>query len=66
MKIDIKDFYFRFVGAGHYRVSYFSPVTEKEWSKLVTDMTIVDEFKDTETSDHTQKRLHWLKKFIKN
>ena len=66
MKTQITDFYFRFVGAGHYRVSYFSPKTEKEWTKLVTDMTLVDEFKGTETSDHTQKRLNELKRYIKN
>ena len=60
------DFYFRFVGAGHYRLSYFSPITQKEWTKLVTDMTIVDEFKGTETQDHTQKRLNWLKRYAKN
>jgi hypothetical protein len=64
-KTKITDFYIRFVGAGHYRISYNSPVTQKEWTKLVTDMTIVDEFKGTETSNHTQKRLNWLKKFIK-
>lgn len=66
MKTQIEDFYFRFVGAGHYRISYFSPKTNKEWTKLVTDMTIVDELKGTETTDHTQKRLNWLKKYIKN
>lgn len=65
-KTQITDFYLRFVGAGHYRVSYNSPITGKEWTKLVTDMTIIDEFKGTETSDHTQKRLNWLKSFIKN
>jgi len=63
--IKISDFYLRFVGHGHYRVSYFSPITQKEWSKLVTDMTIIDEFKGTETSDHKQVRLNWLKKYIK-
>lgn len=66
MKTQITDFYFRFVGVGHYRVSYFSPRTEKEWTKLVTDMTLIDEFKGTETNDHTQKRLNELKKYIKN
>jgi len=66
MKTQISDFYIRFVGHGHYRISYFSPKTEKEWTKLVTDMTIVDEFKGTETQDHTQVRLNWLKRHVKN
>ena len=64
--IKISDFYFRFVGSGHYRISYFSPITNKEWTKLVTDMHIIDEFKSTETNDHTQVRLNWLKKYVKN
>ena len=62
----ITDFYFRFVGSGHYRISYFSPITNKEWTKLVTDMPIIDEFKSTEINDHTQVRLNWLKKYVKN
>mgnify|MGYP003539352459 CR=1 FL=1 len=62
----ISDFYFRFVGSGHYRISYFSPITNKEWTKLVTDMHIIDEFKSTETNDHTQVRLKRLKKYVKN
>lgn len=64
-RITLQDFYLIFVGAGHYRVSYFSPVTNKEWTKLVTDMTLIDEFKNTETSDHTQTRLKELRRLIK-
>lgn len=40
-------------------------ITYKEFTKLVTDMIIVDEFKRAETNDHTQKRLNRLKSFIK-
>lgn len=65
MKTQITDFHFHFVYAGHYKLYYYSPLTNKEFTKLVTDMTIVDEFKGTETNDHTQKRLNWLKSFIK-
>jgi hypothetical protein len=65
MKIDIGDFYLRFVGNGYYRISFFSPITNKEWTKLITDMEIIDEFKGTETNDHTQVRLKWLKSYIK-
>ena len=65
MKTSITDFRFTFQSAGHYVVYYYSPKTSKGWSKLVTDMTIIDEFKGTETSDHTQLRLNWLKKYVK-
>jgi hypothetical protein len=65
MKIEIGEFNFRFVGHGHYRISFNSPITGKEWSKVTTDMEIVDEFKGTETNDHTQVRLKWLKSYIK-
>ena len=65
MKTQMADFYLRFVGAGHYRISFFSRKTGKEWTKLVTDMSIVDEFKGTITQNHTQVRLNWLKRYVK-
>ena len=65
MKTLLTDFRFIFRNAGHYDILYTSPKTEKTWYKLVTDMTIIDEFKGTETSDHTQVRLNWLKKYVK-
>jgi hypothetical protein len=65
MRTEITDFTFKFLSAGHYFLLYTSPITGKEWHKTVTDMTIVDEFKRTETSDHTQVRLNWLKRYIK-
>lgn len=66
MKTQISDFRFIFRSAGHYSIAYRSPITGKEWFKLVTDMRIVDEFKGTETQDHTQVRLNWLKRHVKN
>jgi hypothetical protein len=66
MKTSITDFRFTFQSAGHYIVYYYSPKTNKGWSKLVTDMSIIDEFKATDTSDHTQVRLNWLKRHVKN
>ena len=65
MKIAITDFRFTFQSAGHYIVYYYSPITRKGWSKLITDMTIIDEYKGTETNDHTQVKLNYLKKLIK-
>lgn len=65
-KILITDFIFKFEKAGMYMVYYTSPSsTAKRWKKFITDMTIIDEFKGTETSDHTQKRLSELKAIIK-
>lgn len=64
-KILIRDFYFDFAGHGHYNLIYTSPITGKRWKKLTTDMQLVDEFKNTETADHTQKRLSELKAIIK-
>ena len=66
MKTTISDFRFIFQSAGHYIVYYYSPKTNKGWSRLITDMTIIDEFKNTETNEHTQKRLNWLKSHVKN
>ena len=65
MKIAITDFRFQFHSAGHYIVYYTNFRTRKSWSKLITDMTIIDEYKDTETNDHTQVKLNYLKKLIK-
>ena len=64
-QIKITDFKFLKTGAGHYSLSYFSPKTGKEFKRPVTDMDVVDEFKNTETHDHTQIRLKWLKSYIK-
>ena len=66
MKTSITDFKFTFKSYGHYIIYYHSPKTTTCWSRLITDMTIIDEFKGTETSDHTQKRLNELKYLIKN
>lgn len=65
MRTSISDFRFTFQSAGHYIVYYYSPITSKGWSRLVTDMTLIDEFKGTDTGDHSQVRLNWFKKFIK-
>ena len=60
----ISDFYFRFVGSGHYRISYFSPITNKEWHRTTTNMTIIDEFKGTEENmQYYDKNSEWVKNF---
>jgi hypothetical protein len=65
-KIEITDFRFAIVNSGRYNIYYTSPKTNTKWIKTTTDMTLIDEFKGTETSDHTQNRLNELKKLIKN
>jgi len=66
MRVNIGDFYFKFTGHGHYKVTYSSQITGKLWSKTIDDMTLIDEFKSTETGNHTQKRLNEFKRLIKN
>lgn len=63
-KTSIYDFRFNFAGYGHYRVTYTSPVTGKEWSCVVSDMPLIDATKNCE--EPKQKDLDWLKKVVKN
>jgi len=42
----ISDFRFEFSGYGHYKVTYTSPVTLKEWSFITTDMPLIDATKN--------------------
>lgn len=41
-KTQLSDFNFQFSGYGHYRVSYTSPATGKQWSTVISDMTLID------------------------
>ena len=62
-KISISDFCFKFKGHGHYLVIYTSPTTGKQWSKTITDMTIVDA---TKNEDQPKvKDLNHLKWMVK-
>ena len=47
-KISIHDFRFEFMGRGHYRVTYTSPVTYKEWSMVTSNMPLIDATKNAE------------------
>jgi hypothetical protein len=47
-KIKITDFLFAFSGYGHYRVTYTSPCTGKEWSRTINDMETIDATKNRE------------------
>jgi hypothetical protein len=45
--ISISDFTFRFAGYGHYKVTYTSPVTYKQWTVTTNNMPLVDATKNT-------------------
>lgn len=58
------DFYFKFMGSGHYNVTYTSPNTGKQWTKLITDMPLIDETKNEENP--RKKDLEHLKRTVKS
>lgn len=62
-KPEIIDFSFKFAGYGHYKVTYTSPKTGKQWSKLITDMGIIDATKNKEYPK--RKDLDLLKRMVK-
>ena len=49
VNISLGDFSFRFAGYGHYKVTYQSPVTGKEWVKTTTDMPLIDLTKNADS-----------------
>lgn len=62
-KILLRDFGFRFVGSGHYHVTYYSPKTDKFWTALITDMSLIDATKNAD--EPKKKDLEHLKKVVK-
>jgi len=62
-KIKISDFSFKFTGYGHYLVTYTSHKTGKQWSRTITDMTIIDATKNEDTPK--RKDLEQLKRIVK-
>lgn len=48
MKISLSDFNFKFVGHGHYLVTYTTPNRGLKYGKVITDMTIVDKVKNND------------------
>jgi|TARA_R100000908_G_scaffold65191_1_gene52679 hypothetical protein len=64
MKTELKDFTFTFSGHGHYKVTYTSPTTGKEWTRTTDNMIMIDE---TKNSDNPKRKdLNYLKYFCKN
>ena len=47
-RISISDFSFLPSGYGHYKVTYTSPVTYKEWTSVTNDMGLIDDTKNAE------------------
>lgn len=46
--IQLSDFRFEFKGYGHYKVTYTSPVTRKEFSATTNDMPLIDATKNAD------------------
>ena len=62
-RININDFSFQFIGYGHYRVTYTSPATGKQWSTTVNDMSLIDATKNAD--EPRRKDLEALKRLCK-
>ena len=63
MKININDFRFEIVGYGHYRVTYTSPVTGKQWTAVTNNMPLIDATRNSE--EPKKKDLEQLKRVCK-
>lgn len=63
-RTSISDFNFQIIGYGRYRVAYTSPVTSKQWSSVINDMTLIDDTKNSECPK--LKDLEMLKRVCKN
>ena len=62
-KTSIYDFSFMRSGYGHYKVTYTSPVTGKQWTATTNDMPLIDA---TKNADEPKRRdLKPLKEFAK-
>ncbi len=63
MKTTLSDFTFKFSGHGHYKVTYTSPVTGKEWTKTIDQMQLID---NTKNADYPKRKdLNLLKWYCK-
>lgn len=63
-KISRSDFSFMPSGYGHYRVTYRSPVTFKEWTTMINNVYLIDLTKNAE--EPKRKDLEELKRIVKN
>lgn len=63
-KISINDFSFSFAGYGHYKVTYKSPTTGKQWAKVTNNMPLIDATKNAD--EPKRKDLEELKYLVKH
>ena len=63
-QISISDFRFTTSGYGHYKVTYISPITRKEWTTVTNNMPLVDATKNSDSPKI--KDLNELKSVCKN
>ena len=63
IKTKITDFKFEPAGYGQYLVYYQSPVTNKNYSKYITDMQIIDKIKNADSPK--LKDMETLKQLVK-
>lgn len=63
-KTTISDFRFEFVGYGHYKVTYTSPVTGKQWTAKTNDIPLIDATKNAD--EPKRQDLETLKRVCKN
>ena len=63
MKTEITDFTFITAGYGHYKVTYTSPVTGKQWTKTTNNMPLIDATKNAD--EPKRKDLNELKRLLK-
>ena len=62
--ISIYDFSFQFSGYGHYKVTYTSPNTGRQWRITTDNMPLIDDTKNAENPKI--KDLHILKSICKS
>ena len=48
-KISISNFTFSFSGHGHYKVTFFSTLTNKSWTATTNNMPLIDATKNAES-----------------
>jgi len=63
-KTQLSDFAFQFAGYGHYKVTYTSPVTGKQWTTTTNYMWLIDATKNAD--EPKRKDLNELKALCKN
>jgi hypothetical protein len=62
-KTKLSDFAFVFSGYGHYKVTYTSPITGKQWENTTNNMTLIDNTKNCDNPK--QNELECLKRMCK-